>query len=190
MTYCLIKLSTEAVFLRCSVKKLFLETSQNSQENTCLEPQTCNFIKKETLEQVFSCKFCEISKNTFSYKTPPGLLLEFAVTYSLIKLKNSQILIKTQLTSFVGDWVSLFKRLHYKLVFRNWFKYSNHVQTWRSKWQRVKQIRFLNSVTSVCTTAIPTLWLKITGATVNINRTSFYGIRSFVPLTVIILSII
>ena len=31
----------------------------------------CNFIKKETLAQVFSCKFCEISKNTFSHRTPP-----------------------------------------------------------------------------------------------------------------------
>ena len=31
----------------------------------------CNFIKKETLTQVFSCEFCEISKNTFSYRTPP-----------------------------------------------------------------------------------------------------------------------
>ena len=27
--------------------------------------QSCNFIKKETLALVFSCKFCEISKNTF-----------------------------------------------------------------------------------------------------------------------------
>ena len=26
----------------------------------------CNFIKKETLAQVFSCEFCEISKNIFS----------------------------------------------------------------------------------------------------------------------------
>ena len=26
----------------------------------------CSFIKKETLAQVFSCEFCEISKNTFS----------------------------------------------------------------------------------------------------------------------------
>ena len=26
---------------------------------------SCNFIKKESLAQVFSCKFCEISKNTF-----------------------------------------------------------------------------------------------------------------------------
>ena len=28
----------------------------------------CNFIKKETLAQVFSCDFCEISKNAFSYR--------------------------------------------------------------------------------------------------------------------------
>ena len=33
--------------------------------------QACNFIKKQTLAQVFSCEFCEISKNTFSYRTPP-----------------------------------------------------------------------------------------------------------------------
>ena len=31
---------------------------------------TCNFIKKETLAQVFPCEFCEISKNTFFYRTP------------------------------------------------------------------------------------------------------------------------
>ena len=30
-----------------------------------------NFIKKETLAQVFSCEFCEISKYTFSYMTHP-----------------------------------------------------------------------------------------------------------------------
>ena len=38
-------------------ENMFLEISQNSQEN--------NFIKKETLALVFSCEFCEISKNTF-----------------------------------------------------------------------------------------------------------------------------
>ena len=54
----------EAVVQTCSVKKVFLEISQNSQENAC------NFIKKEALTQVFSCEFCEISKNTFSYRTP------------------------------------------------------------------------------------------------------------------------
>ena len=29
----------------------------------------CNFIKKETLAQVFPCEFCEVSKNTFPYRT-------------------------------------------------------------------------------------------------------------------------
>ena len=33
-------------------------------------PEACNLIKKETLAQVFSCEFCEISKNTFYYRTP------------------------------------------------------------------------------------------------------------------------
>ena len=32
--------------------------------------ESCNFIKKETLAQVFSCEFCEISKNTFLQRTP------------------------------------------------------------------------------------------------------------------------
>ena len=65
-------------------KKVFLEISENLQENTCttasfliklqalffnkvvgLRPEACNFIKKETLANVFSCEFCEITKNTF-----------------------------------------------------------------------------------------------------------------------------
>ena len=40
---------------RPEVKKVFLEISQNSQENTSTRPQACNFIKKETLAQVFFC---------------------------------------------------------------------------------------------------------------------------------------
>ena len=31
-------------------------------------PGACNFIKKETLAQVFSCEFCVISKNTFFHE--------------------------------------------------------------------------------------------------------------------------
>ena len=49
---------------------MFLEISQNSQENTCARASfliklACNFLKKEALAQVFSCEFREISKNTF-----------------------------------------------------------------------------------------------------------------------------
>ena len=35
-------------------------------------PEACNFIKKETLTQVFSCEFCEVFKNTFFHRTPPA----------------------------------------------------------------------------------------------------------------------
>ena len=35
-----------------------------------LRPEACNFIKKEALAQVFSCEFCQISKNTFCDRTP------------------------------------------------------------------------------------------------------------------------
>ena len=58
----------EAVARRRSVKKMFLEISKNSQENTFAKvsflinlPKACNFIKKETLAQEFSCEFCEFS---------------------------------------------------------------------------------------------------------------------------------
>ena len=70
-------LPTGAVTRRCSVKKVFLKIWHNSQENTCariyflIKLQACNFIKKETLAQVFSCVFCKNFQNTFFYRTPP-----------------------------------------------------------------------------------------------------------------------
>ena len=73
------------VIHRCSVEKVFLKISQNSQKNTCtwvsfnkvagLRPEACNFIKKETLAQVFSCEFCEIFKNPFFIEQLWWLLL-------------------------------------------------------------------------------------------------------------------
>ena len=59
-------------------KKCVLKYFENSQENTCarvsflimLQTKTCNFIKKKSLAQMFSCEFFEIFKNTFLYRTP------------------------------------------------------------------------------------------------------------------------
>ena len=59
------------------MKKVFLETSENSQENTCarvyflikLQAGACRFIKNKILAQVSSCEFCQITKNTFFYGT-------------------------------------------------------------------------------------------------------------------------
>ena len=67
--------STEAVVRRCSVKKMFLNISQNSQENTCarcsflikLQSWRLQLFKREILAQVFSCEFCKLFKNSFFY---------------------------------------------------------------------------------------------------------------------------
>ena len=57
---------TDAVGQMYSVKKVFLEILQNSQENTCARASLLiKLIKKETLAQVFSREFCEIFKNVF-----------------------------------------------------------------------------------------------------------------------------
>ena len=61
------------------MKKVFLEISQKLQENICdrvpflikLQAKACDFIKKKALAQGLSCEFYELSKNTFSYGTPP-----------------------------------------------------------------------------------------------------------------------
>ena len=56
---------------------LLSEISQNLQENTyaricfLVKLQGSNFITKETLAQVLSCEFYQISKNTFSCRTRP-----------------------------------------------------------------------------------------------------------------------
>ena len=80
------KLFIEVVARKCSVKKLFLEISQNWQENTCARVSACIFI---TLAQVFPCEFCEISKNTFSYRTPPMAASVFSSLNICNKVKKS-----------------------------------------------------------------------------------------------------
>ena len=42
---------------RCSVKKIFLDISKISRKNTCARVSCLDIIKKETLAQVFFCKF-------------------------------------------------------------------------------------------------------------------------------------
>ena len=49
-------------------KMVFLETPQDWQENTCARVSFS--IKKETLTQMLSCQFCEVSKNTFFHRRP------------------------------------------------------------------------------------------------------------------------
>ena len=90
--------ATETDYQSCSVKKVFLKISQNSPENACakasflvkLQAKTCNFLKKETLVQLLSGEYWEISQEHLFYGTPPmaasGVLtrLIFWVSHSMV----------------------------------------------------------------------------------------------------------
>ena len=64
--------------------------------------KACNFINKEALVQVFSCEFCEISKNTFLQNTSGGyfcighgryscvFVVEFGVAFANVCRHNSR----------------------------------------------------------------------------------------------------
>ena len=51
-------------------KPVLSSNSKSIRPDVFCKKGACNFIKKETLVQVFSCEFCEISKKTFFYRTP------------------------------------------------------------------------------------------------------------------------
>ena len=61
---------SEGITRKCSVKKLFLEISQYSQENTCARVsfescRVCNFIKKDTLPRCFPGNFAKFARISF-----------------------------------------------------------------------------------------------------------------------------
>ena len=70
--------------------------------------QACNFIKKETLAQVFSCEFCEISKNNFSTEHFQKIASGHSAFYNdliilirwnkmfLVELKESLLIVREQ----------------------------------------------------------------------------------------------
>ena len=70
---------TEAAVRRCSIIQGVLRNfAKLTGEHLCqslffdkFQASACNFIKDEALTQAFSCEFCEISKNTLYYRTPP-----------------------------------------------------------------------------------------------------------------------
>ena len=91
---------SEAATVSVLSKKVFLEISQNSQENICARVSfliklqawawACNFIKKETQAQMFSCEFCEISKNTFLQNPFELLLLSCLYNIWIMKIFKNQ----------------------------------------------------------------------------------------------------
>ena len=60
---CALKLN--CLFTRMAGRKYSESRSSHQVFLEISRPEGCNFIKKEIPAQVFSCEFCEISKNTF-----------------------------------------------------------------------------------------------------------------------------
>ena len=101
--------SRPKVFCKMGVLRNFT----NSQENICvrvsflvklqafgvvlapllltLNIDACNFIKKDTLAQVSSCEFCEISKSTFLHRTPLVAASDFSVSWIFVSWKLNLI---------------------------------------------------------------------------------------------------
>ena len=72
-----LEVCTEAVVWRCSVKKLFLEISQNPQENTCARVS----LKKRLWHRCFLVNFAKFLRAPLLQNTSSGC---FSLYYSLI----------------------------------------------------------------------------------------------------------
>ena len=75
-----LKILIEAVVQRCSVKKVFLEIPQNSQENSCarvsflinLQARPATLLKKRLWHRRFSVNFLEFLRTPFLWNTSGG----------------------------------------------------------------------------------------------------------------------
>ena len=61
--------SCSQMFFQIGVLKNFAKFPESLFQQCC-RTEACNFIKKETLAQVFSCEFYKTFKNAFSFRTP------------------------------------------------------------------------------------------------------------------------
>ena len=110
---------TEAVVHRCSVKKVFLEITQNLQENTCA--RVSSLIKLQA--------WGEISKNTFSYRTP-------VVATSVI----SQIHWRKLEAPYEMNFLELSS--HGRVIKIGDFYWLDIVLVTRKEWQHLKKSRY------------------------------------------------
>ena len=63
--------SRPEVFCKKGVLRNFAKFSGKHLRQSLFFDKVAGLIKKEALAQVFSCEFCEISENNFSYRTLP-----------------------------------------------------------------------------------------------------------------------
>ena len=78
--------SLKTLFLKSLYRSSFPEVSVKKKVASA-----CNFIKKESLTQVFSYEFCEISKNTFFLQNTSGPFSLESKIKSDIKLNSEHL---------------------------------------------------------------------------------------------------
>ena len=135
------------------MKNVFLEILQNSKENTCASlffnkvAGLGNFIK--TLAQMFSCEFCKISKNTFSYRTPKvaASAKAFCKIYNKIPVRPS-LLNKDNVTTEAVVWRCSVKKLFLKIL-----------QNSQKKNTCASEVLF-NNIAEVCNFFLKKLWYR------------------------------
>ena len=96
---------------RCSVRKGVLRnfakfTGKHLHQSLFFNTELY-YIKKETLAQVFSCEFCEISKNTFFNRTPLGDCFYLLFAFTKIFVFNTVKLPKVRnnlLEEITAEW--------------------------------------------------------------------------------------
>ena len=89
----------------------FLKNGGKLQITVLTGPQACNLIKKETLAQVFSCKFGEISKNIFSTEHLQRTATAFLIS-ALPVLNRHTFLSNISIT----DFLSLLKEMSNTII--------------------------------------------------------------------------
>ena len=102
----------QAVAQRCSPEKVFLETSQNSQENTCARVsflmKACNFIKKRPWDRCLPVNFAKFIE---TYRK-----LTFSLKFQIFKRKLLLFSVTVWLTFCQNYMTHLFKRYIDKIV--------------------------------------------------------------------------
>ena len=80
----------------------------------------CNFIKKESLAQVFSCEFCEISKKTFFTEHLWATASELCKCCDSMNLKGPP---SNWQMSWEIKWIATKEWFHCCLPSEKWYKY-------------------------------------------------------------------
>ena len=103
----------------------------------------CNFIKKETLAQVFSCEFFEIFKNTFFYRTSPvAASVRKTVVIKIVVNFPKSVISESKLTSRITSL-----REKGWGIKREDRKGSSQTERWINYWHVLSGVRVTKNVT-------------------------------------------